>query len=245
MSLHSTTDQFIEGLIKAAKESFAKSPRRQPGEELHVQTSGNSGHKLANHAALGAGVGTLLLPGLGAPIGAAIGADKGQAVPAAAGTILGGMGGGALGALSGGGLGALIGALAGRPSTGAGLGSALGGAAGGIGGMLYGAQRGGHKDSIVDKISAARNEGVKAAAIRFNIKEAFIGPLLGSIAGPAMARAGVGALARGAGGNALSGMAGKVLPRIGGGMGGMAFDAASSMAGSALGDKLQPRGPMG
>jgi hypothetical protein len=86
---------------------------------------------------------------------------------------------------------------------------------------------------------------MKTAAARYGIKEAFIGPLLGSIAGPALARAGVGALARGAGGSALGGMADRILPRIGGGMGGMAFDAASSMAGSALGNKLQPQGPMG
>lgn len=110
---------------------------------------------------------------------------------------------------------------------------------------MYGAQKGGHKDSITDKLSEARDEGVKAAAARFGIKEAFIGPLLGSIAAPALARAGVGALAKGAGGHALSGMAGKVLPRIGGGMGSMAFDAATSMAGGALGDRLQSQGPMG
>ena len=86
---------------------------------------------------------------------------------------------------------------------------------------------------------------MRAAATRFGVKEAFIGPLLGSIAGPLMARAGVGALARGVGGKALGGMASKALPRIGGGMGGMAFDAATSMASSALGDKLQqPRTPL-
>lgn len=95
-----------------------------------------------------------------------------------------------------------------------------------------------------DKLSAARDEGAKTAAARFGVKEAIL-PLLGSIAGPMLARAGVGALAKGAGGSALGGMAGKVLPRIGGGMGGMAFDAATSMAGGALGNKLQPQGPMG
>lgn len=110
---------------------------------------------------------------------------------------------------------------------------------------MYGAQKGGHKDSITDKLSEARDEGVKAAAARFGIKEAFIAPLLGSIAGPALARAGVGALARGAGGPALGSLGSKVLPHISGGLGGGAFDAATSMAGGALGNKLQPPGPMG
>lgn len=241
MSLHSTTDRFIEDIVKAAKESFAQSPRRQPGEALHVQISGSGGHKLANHAALGAGVGGLLLPGLGAPIGAAIGADEGQGLSAAGGTILGGLGGGALGSAAGGGIGALLGLLANNPRAGAALGSAIGGGAGGIGGALYGANRGGEAPG---KLGQVCEDGMRTAAARFGVKEAFLGPLLGSVAGPMLARAGVGALARGAGGSALGGIAGKVLPRIGGGMGGMAFDAATSMAGGALGDKLQqPRTP--
>lgn len=241
MSLHSTTDRFIEDLIKAAKESFARSPRRQPGEELHVQVSGSGGHKLANHAALGAGLGGILLPGLGAPIGAALGADEGQGLSAAGGTLLGGLGGGALGSAAGGGLGALLGLIAKNPRAGAALGSAIGGGVGGLGGALYGADRGGEGHG---KLGQACEDGVRSAAARFGVKEAFIAPLLGSIAGPMLARAGVGALARGVGGKALGGMAGSVLPKIGGGMGGMAFDAATSMAGGALGDKLQqPRSP--
>lgn len=299
MSLHSTTDRFIEDIVKAARESFAKSPRRQPGEELHVQVSGSGGHKLANHAALGAGLGGLLLPGLGAPIGAALGADEGQGLSAAGGTLIGGLGGGLAGRLVGSTLGGAQGRL---------IGSGLGAAAG----ALYGAHRGGERTASA--LSEARDEGVKAAAARFGVKEAllppglaqkllgiagqlghglqtgaehiapsmpqglrqrlisgigqfgsgmhqaapqimsglktsetkeaFIGPLLGSIAGPALARAGVGALAKGAGGAALGSMAGKVLPRISGGLGGGAFDAATSMAGGALGDKLQqPRAP--
>lgn len=245
MSLHSTTDQFIADIIKAAKESFAQTPRRQPGETLHIQISGSEGHKFANHAGLGALAGGLMLPGIGAPVGAAIGADGGQRGSAAIGSVLGGVGGAGLGAAGGGGLGALLGALAHNPGLGAQIGAGMGAGVGGVGGMMYGAQKGGHKDSIADKLSAARDQGTEAAAARFGIKTAFLGPLLGSVAGPAMARAGIGALARGAGGSALGGMASKVMPHIGGGMGGMAFDAASSMAGGALGNKLQPQGPMG
>lgn len=242
MSLHSTTDRFIEDLVKGAMESFARSPRRQPGETLHVQVNGGGGtvHKQANHAALGAGVGGLLLPGIGAPLGAALGADKGQGLPAAAGTILGGLGGGTIGTVGGGGLGALLGLLARNPELGARLGAGIGGGLGTVGGALYGANRGGEGPH---KMGSAYEQGTRAAAIRFGVKEAFLAPLLGSIAGPALARAGMGALARGAGGRALGGIAGKVLPRIGGGMGGMAFDAAASMAGSAMGDRLQPKAP--
>lgn len=96
----------------------------------------------------------------------------------------------------------------------------------------------------MSNLRKAHDEGVKTAALRFGVKEAFLGSLIGSVAGPALARAGVGALARGAGGKALGGIASKALPRIGSGMGGMAFDAATSMAGGELGGKLQPQSPM-
>lgn len=87
--------------------------------------------------------------------------------------------------------------------------------------------------------------GAKAAAAQLGIKEAFL-PALLSIAGPMLARAGVGAAARGAAGSAIGGMAGKIAPRIAGGMGGMAFDAAASMGGGALGQKMQrPPQPQG
>jgi hypothetical protein len=239
-------EKFIEDIVKGANDSFARGSRAH-GERLNVEiTRNNHGHeqKLANHAGLGALAGGMMLPGLGAPIGAAMGADEGRRGSAAIGSVLGGAGGAGLGALGGGGLGALLGLLANNPALGAQLGAGAGAGIGGVGGMMYGAQKGGHKDSLIDKLSEARDNGAGAAASRFGIKEAFL-PLLGSIAGPALARAGVGALARGAGGSALGGMAGKVLPRIGGGMGGMAFDAATSMAGGALGNRLQPQGSMG
>ncbi len=250
MSLHSTTDRFVEDLIKAAKESFARSPRRQPGETLHVQISGSTGHKLANHAGITAGLGSLAgLGGTGGglgilttPIGAAIGADAGNRWQAAGGALAGELAGSTLGGLAGGGLASLLHM---DPR----MGRQIGELAGGAGGAAFGAhQMGEDRRNMLqragDKLSAARDNGARAAAARFGVKEAFIGPLLGSIAGPMMARAGVGALARGAGGAALGGMASKVMPHIGGGMGSMAFDAASSMAGGALGDKLQqPRAP--
>ena len=87
-------------------------------------------------------------------------------------------------------------------------------------------------------------DGVKAATDTFRVKEAIL-PLLGAIAGPMLARAGVGALARGAGSKMLGGMAGRVaggagklLSKTKGGMGGAAFDMAGSMGGQMLGQGM-------
>ena len=91
------------------------------------------------------------------------------------------------------------------------------------------------------KLNSARQDGAKAAADKFKIKEAFLGPLLGlgaSVAAPSLARAGLGRLAGGAGGQMLKGLAGKIMPHIGGRLGGAAFDAATGMAGGALANRL-------
>jgi len=209
-------EKFIADIVKGASDSFSKG-KRVSNESLFVQRDGGIETKIANLAALGAGVGGLLVPGIGAPIGAALGADDGQGLAAAGGTILGALGGGMGGRV--------LGSLVGGP-----MGAAMGTGLGAGAGALYGAHRGGQK----------------SAADRFGIKEAFLGPLLGSIAAPAAARAGLGALAGKAGTGAIGSMASKVLPHVGSGMGGMAFDAATSMAGGALGNKLErPMGPMG
>lgn len=291
-------DSIIQKLVGDLVKGAAQAEGFIRGSRMQVDLGGDLvGQKVANHAGLGSLAGGLVLPGLGAPIGAALGADEGQRGQAAIGSILGGLGGSAAGGLGGAGLGALIGALAGKPGIGAALGGGAGGALGGIGGMMYGAQRGGEKESIIDKLSsmklgffsmsnpaqvaqqlvhgagpaiggpkkgpppvpaaakkgpppipasakAAFDNGAKSAAERFGIKEAFL-PLLGAIAGPMLARAGVGALARGAGGRMLGGLAGKVAPRIAGGLGGAAFDQAASAAGGALGNKMMPQQPQG
>jgi len=176
-------DRFIADLVEGAE----RNSRANGGPGVNVLV-----HKFANHAALGAGLGGVLLPGIGAPIGAAIGADKGQGLSAAGGSILGGLGGGLAGTVGGGGLGALIGALAGNPGAGATIGAGAGGALGGLGGLLYGAHRGGEKESIGDKLSSAAHEGAKTAAARFGIKEAFWPALLAGAArlAPMAARAG-------------------------------------------------------
>lgn len=216
-------DKFIADIVKSA----GRSPFTGKAQAITVSRE-NRGHeeKLANHAGLGAAF-------LG-PIGAAIGADKGQGLSAAGGSVLGGMGG----SLAGLPIGALLGALAGNPAAGASIGGALGGYAGNI----YGASRGGEDDSLAGqvkhKLSSHHAAGVKDAAARFGIKEAFL-PMLGAIAGPMLARAGAGALARGAGGAMLGRAAGAIAPRIAGGVGGQIFDQAASMGGQALGQKLQ------
>jgi hypothetical protein len=231
-------DKFVADLVKGAEVNSRAAGG--PGVQIVVDRENHGREeKLANHAALGSLLGGLALPGLGAPIGAAIGADKGQGLSAAGGSILGGAGG----ALAGGGLGALIGALAGNPMVGMGVGGALGS----VPGMMYGAHKGGEKETFADaaraKLSAAHEAGAKAAAARFGIKEAFLGALVGSVAGPALARAGMGRLAAGAGGKMLGGMAGKIMPRIAGGMGGAAFDQVAGAAGGALGQHMQQPQP--
>jgi hypothetical protein len=229
-------EKFIADIVKGANDSFAS--RSRSGERLTVQRGGDGyEEKLANHAGLGSLAGTLMHQGMGSHVGAALGADEGHRGSAAIGSVLGG----SLGNLAGSGVAQLLHM---NPEQAQLLGRTLGS----MGGASIGGEA--NASSFMDRMKGAslhdvRNEGAKTAAARFGIKEAFIAPLLGSIAGPALARAGVGALARGAGGSAIGGMASKVLPHIGGGMGGMAFDAASSMAGGALGNKLQPQGPMG
>lgn len=223
-------DKIIEDLVKGAQASKAAFVR---GGSVNVEIQRDRGHetKLANHAALGGA--------LAGPLGAAIGADPGQRMQAAGGSLLGGMGGGLAGGMGGAGLGALIGALLKNPELGASLGSGIGGLGGSIAGSAYGAHKATEKESSLHGDFA---EGVKAACATFGIKEAFL-PLLGAIAGPMLARAGVGALARGAGGKMLGGIAGKVAPRIAGGMGGAAFDMAASSAGQGVGQKMMPQQP--
>lgn len=81
--------------------------------------------------------------------------------------------------------------------------------------------------------------GVRAALERFGVKEA-IAPLIGAIAGPMLARKGLGMAAGRLGGGALGRAAGGALNMANaGGMRGMAFDQAASMAGGALGQKMQ------
>lgn len=93
----------------------------------------------------------------------------------------------------------------------------------------------------VARLNNAFTEGMQTAISAFR-KEAFL-PLLGAIAGPALARAGLGRLAAGAGGKMLQGVAGKVAPRVAHGLGSGAFDMAGSIAGQTAGQKLTPQQP--
>lgn len=97
-------------------------------------------------------------------------------------------------------------------------------------------------------LAEARAQGARAAAATFGVKEAFLPALLslaGSVAGPALARMGLGRLAAGAGGKMLGGLAGKVMPQIGGGLGRLGFDSLAGSVGGALGNRLGGGGQPG
>lgn len=171
------------------------------------------------------------------------------------GALGGGMLGGGAGALGGGLAGAGTGALLSKllhlnPAVAQDLGAMLsvgGAGVGGLGGAAAGSSAGmePHHPSLMERLKGGSLEtrytdGVKAAAAAFQIKEAIL-PLVGALLGGTALRAGAGALARGVGGKALGGMAGKVLPKMTGGLGGAATDMVGSMAGGALGQKLMPQ----
>lgn len=91
--------------------------------------------------------------------------------------------------------------------------------------------------TIAAPVQRSYEEGAKAAADRFKV--AFL-PLLGSLAGGALLRGGLGMAARRFGGNALGRAAQGTLNWAGkGGMRGGALDMTGSMAGGALGSQLQ------
>lgn len=119
---------------------------------------------------------------------------------------------------------------------------------GGVGvNILVERENHGHEEKLASAggaLTQRYDAGANAALERLSIKEAFL-PMLGAIAGPALARMGLGRLAAGAGGKMLGGIAGKVAPRVAGGLGGAAFDQAAGMAGGALGQRLQPQQPQG
>lgn len=192
-------DKFIADLVKGAEHNTS-------GVGVNIQVSRTHDgreEKLANHAALG---GMLL-----GPLGAAWGADKGQGLQAAGGSAIGGLLGRSVGGLAGSGLGA----LAGRPE----LGTLLGRLAGVMGGSGMGA----HMATKESAVHTAFVEGAKHAAAKLQLKEAFLGSLIGSLAGGPLAKAGLGAMGK----------------KVGGGLLGGAVDMAGSMAGGAIGNKLE------
>ena len=167
-------DRFVADLVEGAQ----RNSRANGGPGVNVLV-----HKFAGHSGIGAA--------FGGPMGAALGADDGREMAAAKGSFLGGLKGTGIGTLAGGGLGALLAALGGeRALAGALPGAALGGGLGGYIGNIAGAAGAGDSLShrITDKLSSAQHEGVKAAAARFGVKEAFAGALarLAPMAGKAM-----------------------------------------------------------
>lgn len=236
-------DKFIADLVKGAEVNSRANGG--PGVNI-IMDRENHGHeeKFANrhngrnfsgvNNALSyvAGLGVNPTAGaLAAPISAGLGAAPGSGLRAAGGSLAG-MGLGGLAGLT------LGGALGINPTVPALLGGGIGST---IGAHLGGKDERGILEKIQNKLGALEQryaEGATQAAAALGIKEAFL-PMLGAIAGPMLARAGLGALGRGAAGKALGGIAGKVAPRVAGGLGGAAFDQAASMAGGALGQKMQ------
>lgn len=211
----SIVDQIIEDLVKGAQasEGFVRGSRAN----VEIQRHGEE-QKLANHAGLGAGLGAASMLPFGGAIGGALGADDGHRADAALGGTLGGLGGATLGAAGGAGLGALLHM---NPALLKDL-AMVGGVGGNVAGSAYGASK-------MSAVSDAYATGVKTATTRFGIKEAFLGalmPLLGSVAGPSLARAGAARFAPG-----LAQAASK-------GLGSHAFDMGASMLGGAAGQHL-------
>lgn len=215
-------DKILADLIKGAQasEGFVRGSRAN----VEIQRHGEE-QKLAGHSGLGAA--------FGGPVGAALGADPGRELEAAKGSFMGGLKGTSIGA----GIGAGLGGLA--ALTGGGAESILplllaGGGIGSYAGSIAGAAGAGDKPSLLDRLKGGSLDeacaaGVKAACDRFGIKEAFLGalmPMLGSVAGPALARAGAARFAPG-----LAQMASK-------GLGSHAFDMGASALGGAVGQRL-------
>jgi hypothetical protein len=234
-------DKFIADLVKGAEntQGFMRGGRvtvevqREPRgreEKLAADTStliGGlpfMGPSLAglNAAAHDGSMGSGLLTGGGAGLG----------------QLLGTVGGGALGAAAGHGVGSLAGIDEEKARI---IGALLGALGGNVGGGMLGAAGGRALGAPNDKrgaFEASYVDGIKAAATAFRLKEAFL-QMIGALAGPMLARAGIGAAAKRVGGGMLGNMARKVAPKIQGGMGGAAFDMAGSLAGQAAGDRLQ------
>lgn len=159
------------------------------------------------------------LGGLVGPVGAAAGAEDGSGWRAAGGSLLGGTLGGAAGF----GLGALLNnPAAARFLEGAG---GMGGSA--LGGHLGGAKKEEPPQGRLRAIADAFTGGKQAAYARYKV--AFLGaiaPLLGSVAGPALARGAMGRVAP------------TLAKGLAGGARGAMFDTAASLAGGALGNKM-------
>lgn len=241
-----------EGFLRGGHVGVEVARERRGREEKLAMSPGVAG--LLGSLAGGLGGGAIGgAPGaalglLAGPLAAAAQSDEGNRAGGALGNFFGGIGGGLGGGALGAGAGAGIGALAGNP----GLGAMIGGGLGGLGGSMLGqhalANRWGEddvtkaKNKVKEKVSALEQshaEGAKAAADHFGVKEALL-PLIGSLAGGALLRGGLGMAARRFGGNAV-GRAAQGALNFGakGGWRGNALDMAGSTLGGMAGAQLQ------
>lgn len=199
-------EKFIQDLIKGAMQTEGFMPGGVVGVQRDVM---RREEKLAGMGGgIAGGLGGLLGPGAGT-LAAGLGAglqdgNVRSGVGAGLGSMLGGVGGSALGLIDP------------RLSM---LSPILSGVGGAVGQSLARPKESALKTAFV--------AGRDAALARYKV--AFLGavaPLLGSVAGPALARAGLGKVAP------------ALASGLGNGMKGMAFDTAASMAGGAMGNKL-------
>lgn len=250
---------FLDKMIADLKEGAERSEGFMRGGRVGVEVARERRGREEKLAGFGGGLGGAIGP-LGAAVGAGLqDGDAGSAAGGALGSLAGGVLGAPVGALGGALVGVPIGALVnlirGKDvGDGATLGAAVGGTAGGLAGAPLGSIVGGHlgqnrfrddDDKPKTKKRAALEahyaDGAKAAADHFKV--AFL-PMLGSLAGGALLRGGLGMAAKRFGGNALGRAAGGVMNWAGkSGLRGNALDMAGSMAGGAIGSQLQ--GPQG
>lgn len=254
-------DKMIADLKEGAERSEGFMRGGRVGVEVARERRGREA-KLANHPmlgpALGAGLGSGLAaaghgPMLAGPAMAALSASAqgGSPIGAGAGSYLGG----SLGGLAGSALGKALFGTVFNPEAGALVGGLAGNVLGSMGGAAIGSSTRDERslgDKLKDKLGALEQhytDGTKAAANHFGLKEAFLGAL-GSLAGGALLRGGLGAAAGRFGGSALGRAAGGVLnaaakPGMAGHLASGAIDMAGSMAGGAIGNRLQGQGAQG
>lgn len=252
-------DKMIADLKEGASRSEGFLRGGHVGVEVARERRGEE-HKLANAGGLGAAL-------LG-PVGAALGADSGARMQAAGGSLLGGAGGALLGTGLGAGIGALAGnPLLGGALGGLGggyLGNVIGGQMGGehdnplkkLSMFTMSDPKTVAKNIVPGKtpppppkkgpppipaaaLKKAFDQGATTAADHFGVKEALL-PLIGSLAGGALLRGGLGMAARRFGGNAV-GRAAQGALNFGakGGWRGNALDMAGSTLGGMAGAQLQ------
>jgi hypothetical protein len=227
-------DQFIADLVKGAERTEGFMRGGHVGVEVQREHRGRE-EKLAMQGS------TMLggIPAVGPWLSGLNAAARDDSMPSGALTGLGASVGQVAGGVGGAHAGHALGGLSDNDKLQM-IATLVGGGLGTVGGGMLGAAAGRGLDHKIEgesgKRAALENayvEGVKAAAAQFKV--AFL-PFLGAIAGPMLARKGLAHVAS----RNIGGTAHRAMKSVNaGGMGGMGFDMAGSMAGGAAGNMLQ------